>query len=77
MHHFLREGGHGSRCSHSECGHYLSALYPAVTCSVCAAPVRTWHVDNIFTAPCWLRNDRSHGPDSADVRVRAVLVQGW
>ena len=38
IHHFLREGGYGSRCSHLECGHYLSALYPAVTCPVLAAP---------------------------------------
>ena len=38
IHHFQREGGHSSRCSHLVCGHYLSDPYPAVTCSVPAAP---------------------------------------
>ena len=42
-----------------------------------ARAVRTWHADIISTAPCWLRNDRSHGQDSAEVRVHAVFVQGW
>ena len=50
---FQREGGHGSRCSHLECGHYLSALYAAVNFSVSAAPGSHLARGHYFYRPLW------------------------
>ena len=38
----------GTRCSRVECGHYFSALYPAVTCPIPADTIFAVRFPNIF-----------------------------